>query len=131
MGVGKGRRCRQRNGQWHKHIENIVVIALQVIGIMRKLKYTFLRVAINHIYISYVLPILEYSAVVCDDCTMQDSSTLEKLQNSVLFHWLTYIESMVESHYILDVKNKNWQNIDRRELSGSSAFSMLVPSPSY
>ena len=68
-------------GQWHKHIENIVVSASKVIGIMRKLKYTFHRVALNQIYISYVLPILEYSVVVWDNCTMQDTSTLEKLQN--------------------------------------------------
>ena len=57
--------------QWHKHIENIVVSASKVIGIMRKLKYTFHRVALNQIYISYILPILEYSAAVCDNCTMQ------------------------------------------------------------
>ena len=48
---------------------------------MRKLKYTFHRVALNQIYISYVLPILEYSAIVWDNCTIQNSNTLEKLQN--------------------------------------------------
>ena len=41
-------------GQWHKHIENIVSSASKVIGIMRKLKYTFHRVALNQIYLSYV-----------------------------------------------------------------------------
>lgn len=61
-------------GQWHTHIENIVISASKVIGIMRKLKYTFHRVALNQIYISYLLPILEYSAVVWDNCTLQDSS---------------------------------------------------------
>ena len=68
-------------GQWHKHVEDIVLSASKVIGIMRKLKYTFHRVALNQIYISYVLPILEYSAVFWDNCTMQDTSTLEKLRN--------------------------------------------------
>ena len=32
-------------------------------------------------YISYVLPILEYSSIVWDGCTSQESQTLEKLQN--------------------------------------------------
>ena len=63
------------------HIENIVKAASKIIGIMRKLKYTFHRVALNQIYISYVLPILEYSAIVWDNCTIQNSNTLEKLQN--------------------------------------------------
>ena len=68
-------------GQWHKHIENIVSSASKVNGIMRKLKYTFHRVALNQIYLSYVLPIFEYSSIVWDNCTVQDSSTLDKLQN--------------------------------------------------
>ena len=46
---------------------------------------------------------------------MQDTSTLEKLQNEVAkmvtgliySYWLTHIENVVGSHYILDVKNKN------------------------
>ncbi|MCG8095193.1 MAG: hypothetical protein JAZ17_16505 [Candidatus Thiodiazotropha endolucinida] len=69
------------NGQWHKHIENIITSASKVIGIMRKLKYTFNRFSLNQIYISYVLPILEYSSIVWDGCTVQDRQTLEKIQN--------------------------------------------------
>ena len=48
---------------------------------MRKLKYTFHRVALNQIYLCYVLPIFEYSSIVWDNFTVQDSSTLDKLQN--------------------------------------------------
>ena len=48
------------NGRWNKHIENIVNSASKIIGIMRKLKYTFHRVALNQICVSYVLPVLEY-----------------------------------------------------------------------
>ena len=48
---------------------------------MRRLKYTFYRQALNQIYISYVLPILEYSSIAWDGCTSQESQTLEKLQN--------------------------------------------------
>ncbi|MCG8048754.1 MAG: endonuclease/exonuclease/phosphatase family protein [Candidatus Thiodiazotropha taylori] len=69
------------NGQWKKHIENIISSAAKVVGIMRKLKYTFHRVALNQIYLSYVLPILEYSCIVWDGCTAQDCQSLEKLQH--------------------------------------------------
>ena len=69
------------NGQWHCNIENIIKSAYKVIGIMRKLKFTFSRVALNQIYLSYLLPIIEYSCVVWDGCTVQDINSLQKLQN--------------------------------------------------
>ena len=53
-------------------IENIVASASKILGIMRKLKYSLSRQALNQIYMSYVLPILEY--------TDQEAETLEKLQ---------------------------------------------------
>ena len=69
------------NGKWHKHIDNILNSATKVVGIMRKLKITLRRIALNQIYVSYVLPIIEYSSVVWDNCTDQDANALEKLQN--------------------------------------------------
>ena len=69
------------NGQWHTHIESILASAYKILGIMRKLKYTFSRTALNQIYISYIRPVLEYSAIVWDGCTIQDKFALEKLQN--------------------------------------------------
>ena len=50
---------------------------------MRKLKFTLSRIALNQIYVSYVLPIIEYSSVVWDNCSDQDAYALEKLQNEV------------------------------------------------
>ena len=69
------------NGKWNKHIENILASAAKVIAIMRKLKFTLSRVALNQIYFSYALPILEYSSIVWDGCSQQDSEALERLQN--------------------------------------------------
>ena len=48
---------------------------------MRKLKFTLSRISLNQIYVSYVLPIIEYSSVVWDNCSDQDVYALEKLQN--------------------------------------------------
>ena len=68
-------------GRWGKHIENIVTSASKIIGIMRQLKYSFSRQALNQIYMSYVLSILEYSSIVWDNCTVYEAEALEKLQN--------------------------------------------------
>ena len=68
-------------GQWHDHIENVMKSAAKIIGIMRKLKYNLSRMALNQIYFSYVLPVLEYSSLVWNGCSQHDSSTLEKLQH--------------------------------------------------
>lgn len=69
------------NGKWQNHIENILSSASKVIGSMRKLKYSFSRIALNQIYISYVRPILEYSSIVSDNCTIEQANSVEKLQN--------------------------------------------------
>ena len=69
------------NGQWHKHIENILTSAARIIGVMRKIKCTLTRVPLNQIYFSFVLLILEYSSTAWDGCSQQDSITLDRLQN--------------------------------------------------
>ena len=68
-------------GQWHSRIENTVKSATKILGIMRKLKYSLSRNALNLMYMSYMLPILEYASVVWDGCSEQDSLTLKKVQN--------------------------------------------------
>ncbi|MCG7877681.1 MAG: reverse transcriptase domain-containing protein [Candidatus Thiodiazotropha endolucinida] len=69
------------NCKWHNHIDNILNSAARVVGIMRKLKFTLSRIALNQIYVSYVLPIIEYASIVWDNCTEQDANALEKLQH--------------------------------------------------
>ena len=69
------------DGKWSEHIENILCTASKTVGIMRKLKYSIGRKALNQIYLSYVRPILEYSCLVWNGCTDQNANSLEKLQN--------------------------------------------------
>ena len=47
---------------------------------MRKLKYSISRNALNQIYMSYMLPVIEYASIVWDGCSEKDSQTLQKLQ---------------------------------------------------
>ena len=48
---------------------------------MRKLKFSFSRTALNQIFLSYILPILEYSCIVWDGCTIQNTNSLQRIQN--------------------------------------------------
>ena len=48
---------------------------------MRKLKYSISRNALNQMYMSFLLPVVEYASVVWDVCDEQDSQTLQKFQN--------------------------------------------------
>lgn len=47
---------------------------------MKRLKIKLKRATVNQIYISYMRPILEYTAVVWDSCTNYEQESLEKLQ---------------------------------------------------
>ena len=69
------------NGQWTDHINNIKSSAAKVLGIMRKLKFSLSRSALNQIYFSYLLPTLEYASSVWDGCTAQNADILNKVQN--------------------------------------------------
>ena len=86
---------------------------------MRKLKFTFHRAALNQIYLSNVLPILEYSTVVWDNCTIQDSSTLEKLQNEVarILTGLTRSVSLVNLYRVC-----GWVTLNTRRKEQKLAF---------
>ena len=68
-------------GQWHSHIENIVLSATKILGIIWKLKYSLIRNGLNQIYMSFLLPIVEYVSFVWDGCSKQDTQTLQKIQN--------------------------------------------------
>ena len=65
-------------GQWHAHIENIVISAAIVLGIIRKLKYSISRNALNQMYMTYLSQMVEYASVVWAGCFEQDSQTLQK-----------------------------------------------------
>ena len=48
---------------------------------MHKLFYSISRNALNQMYMSYLLPVVEYASIVWDGCTEQDSKILQKMQN--------------------------------------------------
>ena len=71
---------------------------------MHELKYSINRNALNQMYMSYLLPVVEYASVVCDGCSERDSQTLQKIQNEAtrLVTGLTrsYLLTIVSSFFI-------------------------------
>jgi hypothetical protein len=53
---------------WTTHINEIITKASSRLNIIRKLKFKVDRKSLEHMYFSYVRPILEYADVVWDNC---------------------------------------------------------------
>ena len=67
------------NGRGHSHIDKIISSTSKVLGIMRKLKFTFSRTALNQIFLSYILSISGYSCIVWDGCSVQNINSLQNI----------------------------------------------------
>ena len=70
-----------RDAKWHEHINTILSSPSKILGMMRKLKFTLHRKALNQIYVSCLRPLMEYSSTVWDGCTAYEKESLEKIQN--------------------------------------------------
>ena len=62
-------------------LKNFVNSASKILALMRELKYSISRNALNQMYMSYLLPVVEYASVVWDGCSGRDSQTLQNIQN--------------------------------------------------
>ena len=51
-----------------------------MIGVLRKLKMNISRKCLNHMFLSYIKPILEYADVVWDGCSIDNTDRLERIQ---------------------------------------------------
>ena len=51
-----------------------------MIGVLRKLKMNISRKCLNHMFLSYIKPILEYADVVWDSCSIDNTDRLERIQ---------------------------------------------------
>jgi hypothetical protein len=68
------------NGKWHTHISSVVKRAWQRIGILRSLKFHLNRLCLERLYITFIRPLLEYSDVLWDNCTAEQSNDIEAIQ---------------------------------------------------
>ena len=68
------------NGKWAEHINNICQKATKQIFVLRKLKFILNRNNLNKIYVTYILPLLEYACELWDGRCSSDADKLEQLQ---------------------------------------------------
>jgi hypothetical protein len=67
------------DGSWTTHINEIITKASSRLNIIRKLKFKVDRKSLEHMYFSYVRPILEYADVVWDNCPNYIKEKLEHI----------------------------------------------------
>ena len=65
---------------WGKHINKCVIIGSHRIHLLSRVKYKLPRFSLCSIYKTLVRPIIEYCNVIYDNCTMNESMELEKVQ---------------------------------------------------
>ena len=70
------------NTSIHRHFRhnNICQKATKQIFVLRKLKFILNRNNLNKIYVTYILPLLEYACELWDGCCSRDADKLEQLQ---------------------------------------------------
>jgi hypothetical protein len=68
------------NCKWAEHINNICQKATKQIFVLRKLKFILNRNNLNKIYVTYILPLLEYACELWVGCCSRDANKLEQLQ---------------------------------------------------
>ena len=64
---------------WSNQIKLMYDKAFKRVGVLRSLKYTFDRKTLETLFFSYIRPIIEYASSVWDNCSMQESELLEKV----------------------------------------------------
>jgi len=69
-------KMKKRSG----HIKEIYLSVTNKVSALRKIKFTLSRKTLNRIYLSFILPCLEYACEVWDGCTLYDADSLEKVQ---------------------------------------------------
>ena len=65
---------------WHEHLDYIKSKAWTRRKITRKLKFKLDMHSLQTIYFSLIRPVIEYSDVVWDNCTLYEANELEKIQ---------------------------------------------------
>ena len=105
--------------------------ATKILGIMRKLKYSISRNALNQMYMSFLLSVVEYASVVWDGCSEQDSQTLQKIQNEAA-RLVTGLTRSVSLENLF--KECGWTTLSKRRQQHKLSFMYKVNNgivPSY
>lgn len=69
----------QNNCKWDQHINNTAAKVKLLLNCLLSLKYKLNRKALETMYNSFILPILDYADIIWDNCTKQQADILENL----------------------------------------------------
>ena len=76
MGVFQSNDCK-----WHTHVDYVAAEPWHKISIMRKLLYPIDHKSLETIFLTFIIPLLEYADVIWDNCTEYEKTELGKIQN--------------------------------------------------
>ena len=69
------------DAKWSKHISLMLGKAWKRIGLIRSLKYHINRPCLEKMYMSFIPTLLKYGDIIWDNCTNQQNSDIESVQN--------------------------------------------------
>jgi hypothetical protein len=98
--------------KWTIHINNIIEKASKQLNVLRKIKFKLDREYLERIYLICILPILEYSCEIWDNCGQMNAYRLEKinLEAAIIITGLTIYTSK-ESLY----RETGWEKLSIRQ----------------
>ncbi len=88
---------------WTSHINNITSKCNRIIGLLTRYKYLWSRSALEICYISYIRPILEYTNILYDNCTVENCQKLESVQITT-----ARLATGAKNTYLINLYTKNW-----------------------
>ena len=77
------------NMSWSSHIKEILAKAEKILSIMQRSKYFLPRKCLDKLYKNMILPLLDYSDVIYDYCTMKVNNLINYIRkptHDVLVH---------------------------------------------
>ena len=82
-------------------------------NVMRSLKFCLDRKSLETIYLTFIRPILEYTDVVCDNCTNYEKQELDKIQTKAA-RIVAGATKLVSLHALFD--EFNWEPLEARRM---------------
>ena len=109
---------------WSIHIDNCIKKTNKKLGLLRRQSYVLRKIQRIDIYKTMIRPIIEYGAVLTDNCSISDALKLDKVQRTAALI-CTGAMRRTESGLLLDFLG--WEKLgDRRKLSKMAIFYKII-----
>ena len=109
---------------WSTHIDNCIKKTNKKLGLLRRQSYVLKKIQRIDIYTTMIRPIIEYGAVLTDNCSISDALKLDKVQRTAALI-CTGAMRRTETGLLLDFLG--WEKLgDRRKLSKMAIFYRII-----